>query len=278
MRMTGVHHPHSLCNTPGPDAHSRECAARRGIRCEQPIFGIVNRVTAPFRTPARSRLRTAGAAGIVALSGLLAACATSVSGHPIAARTPVTATAPDNGLTRLLPDPSQFPSRYTALVLPADAASQAANDLEGYLPGAQVDPATCAPVTPTAGPAVAVGTDDATRATLTVALTRSDQPLSALRDQLQRCGTVHVGHSGLTSVVTTQLDPPPPVNADDSLALRRTVGSDNRATGLTRTMQTLVGQIGDVRIAVTYMTSGSTSDSEALDALFTTALRKVRKG
>ncbi|MGW3540812.1 sensor domain-containing protein [Nocardia niigatensis] len=235
-------------------------------------------MTAPFRTPARSRLRTAGAAGIVALSGLLAACATSVSGHPIAARTPVTATAPDNGLTGLLPDPSQFPSRYTALVLPADAASQAANDLEGYLPGAQVDPATCAPVTPTAGPAVAVGTDDATRATLTVALTRSDQPLLALRDQLQRCGTVHVGHSGLTSVVTTQLDPPPPVNADDSLALRRTVGSDNRATGLTRTMQTLVGQIGDVRIAVTYMTSGSTSDSEALDALFTTALRKVRKG
>ncbi|MFE3261624.1 sensor domain-containing protein [Nocardia sp. NPDC059091] len=233
---------------------------------------------APFRTPARSSLRTARTVGIVALGGLLAACGTTVSGHPIAARNPVPAAGSDTGLTKLLPDPSQFPSRYPAIVLPAEASSQAANDLEGYLPGAQVDPNTCAPATPTAGPAVAVGTDDTTRATLTVALTRSGRPLSALRDQLQRCGTVRVGHSGVTSVVTTQLDPPPPVDADDSLALRRTVGTDKSATGLTRTMQTLVGQIGDVRIAVTYMTSGSTSDSEALDALFTTAVRKVRKG
>ncbi|MEU6581608.1 sensor domain-containing protein [Nocardia sp. NPDC046763] len=233
---------------------------------------------APFHTPARSSLRTAHTVGIVALGGLLAACGNTVSGHPIAARNPVPAATSDTGLAGLLPDPSQFPSRYTAIVLPAGSANQAANDLEGYLPGAQVDPNTCAPVTPTAGPAVAVGTDDTTRATLTVALTRSGQPLSALRDQLQRCGTVRVGHSGITSVVTTQLDPAPPVNADDSLALRRTVGTDKSATGLTRTMQTLVGQIGDVRIAVTYMTSGSTSDSEALDALFTTAVRKVRKG
>ncbi|WP_328290063.1 sensor domain-containing protein [Nocardia aurantiaca] len=235
-------------------------------------------MTAPFRTTARSSRKTARTVGVMALGGLLAACGTTVSGHPTDARDPVPTAAADSGLARLLPDPSQFPSQYTAVMLPVDAASQAANDLEGYLPGAQVDPSSCAPVAPTAGPVVSVGTNDATRATLTVALTRSGTPLSALRDQLRRCGTVRVGHSGVTSVVATQLDPPPPVDADDSLALRRTVGTENSAPGLTRTMQTLVGQIGDVRIAVTYMTSGSTTDSEALDTLFTTAVRKVRRG
>ncbi|MEC3914575.1 sensor domain-containing protein [Nocardia sp. CDC160] len=213
------------------------------------------------------------------VGGLLAGCATSVSGHPTAVRGPVTpAASADGTLTKLLPDPSQFPSRYTALVLPADTAKQAADDLNGYLPGAQVDPSGCAPIAPTAGPVTAVGTDDTTRATLTVVLTRSDKPLSTLRDQLQRCGTVRLGHAGATSVVTTQLDPPPPANADDTLAVKRTVGSEKSASGLTRTMQSLIGQIGDVRITVTYMTSGSTSDGQALDALFTTALRKVRKG
>ncbi|MVU77059.1 sensor domain-containing protein [Nocardia sp. ET3-3] len=209
---------------------------------------------------------------------MLAACGTTVSGHPTAARNPVTPIVSVDGLTKLLPDPSQFPTRYTALVLPADTAKQAADDLNGYLPGAQVDPSACAPETPTAGPVAAVGNDDTTRATLTVVLTRSTQPLSTLRNQLQGCGTVRLGHSGATSVVTTQLDPPPPANADDSLAIKRTVGAENSRTGLTRTMQSLVGQIGDVRINVTYMTSGTASDSEALDALFTTALRKVRKG
>ncbi|MTJ64698.1 sensor domain-containing protein [Nocardia seriolae] len=217
--------------------------------------------------------------GAVLAGGLLAACGTTVSGHPTAARNPVTPLAnADSGLVKLLPDPSQFPSHYTALVLPADTARQAADDLNGYLPGAQVDPTTCVPATPSAGPVAAVGNDDSTRATLTVVLTRSTQPLSTLRDQLQHCGTVRLGHSGATSIVTTRLDPPPPVNVDDSLAIKRTVGTENSPAGLTRTMQTLVGQIGDVRINVTYMTSGTTSDGEALDALFTTALRKVRKG
>ncbi|GAB2552324.1 hypothetical protein GCM10027167_69920 [Nocardia heshunensis] len=213
------------------------------------------------------------------MGGLLAGCSSSVSGHPIAARNPVTPLASaDGGLATLLPDPSQFPSRYTAMALPADTAKQAADDTNGYLPGAQVDPSGCVPATPSAGPAVAVGSDDEARATLTVVLTRSDKPLSTLRDQLQQCGTVRLGHSGVTTVVTTKSDPAPPSNADDTLALTRTIGTENGQTGLTRKLQSLIGQIGDVRINVTYMTSGSTSDGEGLDTLFTTALRKVRKG
>lgn len=209
----------------------------------------------------------------------LAACGTTVSGHPVGNRNSVTTVQTDSGLARLLPEASQFPARYTAVTLPIDAAGQAAGDLDGILPGAQIDPATCAPSAPTAGPAVSVGTDDSTRATLTVELVRTDQPLSTLRDQLQRCGTVRVGHSGTTATITTELDPPPPLNADDTLALRRTVQSESGSAGITRHMQTLLGQIGNVRINVTSMSfTDGKADTEALDALFTMAVSKVRKG
>ncbi|MFD7845817.1 sensor domain-containing protein [Nocardia sp. NPDC059764] len=241
-------------------------------------------MTQPSAPPVRSTRRTARTVGIVTLGTVLAACGTTVTGHPTAVRNPAPVATADQTLTAMLPDPSKFPARYTAVVLSPETAAQAAYDLEGYLPGAQVDPSTCAPVAPKTGPAVSVGTDDHGQATLTVVLTRPGKPLSTLRDQLRQCGTVKVGHTGVTSVVTTQLDPPPPVIADDSLALRRTVGPENRPggpenrDGLTRSMQTLIGQVGEVRVAVTYMTSGSTSDTEALDTLFTAAVRKVRKG
>ncbi|MGW4355055.1 sensor domain-containing protein [Nocardia sp. NPDC004582] len=241
-------------------------------------------MTEPSAPAIRSTRRPARMVGIVTLGTALAACGTTVTGHPIAAQNPAPVAVADKTLTAMLPDPSQFPSRYTAIVLSPESAAQAAYDLEGYLPGAQVDPSTCAPVAPKSGPAVSVGTDDRGQATLTVVLTRPGKPLSTLRDQLQHCGTVKVAHTGVTTVVTTQLDPPPPVLADDSLAVRRTAGPENRPggpenrDGLTRSMQTLIGQVGEVRVAVTYMTSGSTSDTEALDTLFTAAVRKVRKG
>ncbi|MFC9996813.1 sensor domain-containing protein [Nocardia sp. NPDC127526] len=228
-------------------------------------------------SPCRKSVR---AVALVVLGCLLAACGTTISGQPVASRGPA-ATTPyvDGGLARLLPDSSQFPSGYPAVVLPNDIASQAASDLDGILPGAQVEPGACIPLAPTAGPVVSVGTDDDTRATLTVELVRTDQPLSKLRDQLQRCGTVRAGLGGTTATITTELDPPPPLDADDTLALRRTVSSESGGAGLTRKMQSLVGQIGDVRINVTYMSySDGRADAEALDSLFTTALSKVRKG
>ncbi|MFB7716926.1 sensor domain-containing protein [Nocardia sp. NPDC056100] len=216
----------------------------------------------------------------IALSAIvLAGCGGTVSGHPQASQGLITAVQTDSGLARLLPDSSQFPARYAAVTLPVDAAGQAASDLDGVLPGAMIDPATCAPQAPTAGPVVVVGTDDAARATLTVELVRTDQKLSVLRDQLQRCGTVRVGHGGTTATITTEMDPPPPLDADDTLALRRSVRSENGSAGMTRNMQTLLGQIGDVRINVTYMSfTDAKADAQALDSLFTTAVGKVRKG
>ncbi|MEV6768569.1 sensor domain-containing protein [Nocardia sp. NPDC051030] len=223
----------------------------------------------------RTALRFATAA---VLACLLAACGTTVSGHPNASRNPATTTVHANSdLARLLPDPSQFPSRYAAVALPAEVALQAANDLDGILPRGDINPGSCAPQAPTAGPVVMVGTDDTTRATLTVELTRADQPLSKLRNQLQQCTTVHVTHSGTTATITTELDPAPPLDADDTLALRRTVTSESVTQP--RTMQTLLGQIGDIRINVTYMSfTNAPSDTEALDTLFATAVTKVRKG
>ncbi|WP_245720290.1 DUF5642 family protein [Nocardia uniformis] len=186
---------------------------------------------------------------------------------------------PESELTRLLPNPSQFPSPYAAVSLSPDAAGQAARDLDGILPGSQVDPGDCAPSAPVSDPAVAVGTDNSTRATMTVELVRTDQTLTTLQEQVERCGTVRVTHSGTSATVTTEILPPPPLDADETVALRRTVRSETSGAGLTRTMQTLLGQVGDVRINVTYMSFGDERpDGEALDSLFTTALSKVRKG
>ncbi|MGK8523221.1 sensor domain-containing protein [Nocardia asteroides] len=183
-------------------------------------------------------------------------------------------------LPTLLPDPSRFPPPYTAVVLPQEAVARAAGDLDGMGRGANVQPHRCMPPHQDFGPdrtAMAVGTDDATRATLTVELTRTGKPLAALRAALEQCGSVRVTRAGATTTVTTQLDSPPPVDADDALSLRRTVRPESAGAGLTQSMRTHVGQIGDVRISVTYMSfADSEPDNAALDALFATAVREVR--
>ncbi|MGY2005772.1 sensor domain-containing protein [Nocardia gipuzkoensis] len=184
-------------------------------------------------------------------------------------------------LPTLLPDPAQFPPPYAAVTLPQEAVAQAAGDLDGMGRGADVQPSRCVPPHQDFGPdrtAMAVGTDDATRATLTVELTRTGEPLTSLRARTQQCGSVRVSRAGATTTVTTELDSPPPIDADDALSLRRTVRPESGGAGLTQSMRTHVGQIGDVRITVTYMSfAEGEPDSAALDALFATAVRKVRE-
>ncbi|MEV5832125.1 sensor domain-containing protein [Nocardia sp. NPDC052112] len=218
------------------------------------------------------------AAGAVLLIG----CSSTVTGHPAAS-------APNTGtqqvaaqLSTLMPDAAQFPAEYEAVVLPPEAAAQAAGDLTGVGRGATVQPDGCVPPAQQFGSnqtAVAVGTDNRTRATMTVELTRTGQPLSALREQLKRCQQVHVSKAGATTTVTTELQTPPPIDVDDTLALRRTVVPQVSTAGLTQSMQTLTGQVADVRITVTYMTFGDAKpDTTALNELFTTAVRRVEKG
>ncbi|RDI64725.1 PknH-like protein [Nocardia pseudobrasiliensis] len=219
------------------------------------------------------------ALGCAALSWSLAACGAAVSGHPIPARD---AAHTPGALNRLLPGQDEFPARYSTVVLSPDRARRAAGDVRAMPEGAQVDPADCGEATPSFEPdrgAIAVGTDNQSRATLTVELTRTDTPLTRLRERLQRCATVRVTRGPITNTVVTQLDPPPPGHVDEALALRRTVTGQTSGPGLTRTLQTLIGQIGDVRVAVTYMSySDARADTEGLDQVFTAAVADVRRG
>ncbi|WP_110035714.1 hypothetical protein [Nocardia neocaledoniensis] len=220
--------------------------------------------------------------GVVALSLLaLTGCGERISGTPVAQS--VTAVRHvDGALADLLPTPQRFPARYPAVVLPPQAAAAAAGDLDGVGAGATVDPANCTPPETDAEgePAsVAVGNDDTHRATLTVELARTTEQLARLRDRLAGCERIRVDRAGASATVTTAVDTVVPAGADDAISLRRTVTPDIGGAGLTQTMQTSVGQIGDVRITVTSMTFGAGEpDRAAVDELFATAVRGVRGG
>ncbi|GAA5055562.1 hypothetical protein GCM10023318_31840 [Nocardia callitridis] len=210
-----------------------------------------------------------------------AGCGANVAGRPVAEVTTVGARHVEAELSTLLPDPTRFPAGYPAVVLSPEAAAQAAGDLTGVGQGATVLPGECAPDHPRTGSdltAAAVGTDDAARATLTVELTRTEQPLTALRDRVAACAAVRVRRAGAETTVRTELDAPPVANLDDTVALRRTVLPQVHGTGLTQSMMVFVGQFADVRITVAYMTFAETPpDGVALRELFDTAARKVRQ-
>jgi hypothetical protein len=217
---------------------------------------------------------------VVASALLIAGCASTVAGHPVASIPTIVQRHVGAQLLTLLPNSAQFPARYPAVVLPQEAAAQAAGDLTGVGRGSILSPDGCLPPEQRFGPdqtVIAVGTDNDSRATLTVELTRTQQPLSALRNQLKRCDKLRVARAGATTTVTTQLQAPPPIDADDTLALRRTVVPEVGGAGLTQSMQTLTGQVDDVRITVTYMTfSDAKADTAALDELFTKTVQKVK--
>ncbi len=247
---------------------------RRGEAGGHREFGTVGRVTV-----ADSARRGVSFAMAAACAGLLAGCGATVAGHPVAVEQTEVTRQVGAALSALLVEPAQFPARYPAVVLPPEAAAQAAGDLTGAGRGARVQPEACTPPQQVFGAnktEIAVGTDDATRATLTVELTRTEQPLAALRSQLKQCASVRVSRGGALTTVTTELVPAPSIDADDALALRRTVTPDVGGAGLTETMRTAVGQVDDVRIIVTYMSfSGAEPDVAAVDELFTTAARRV---
>ncbi|MET7769854.1 sensor domain-containing protein [Nocardia sp. NPDC005366] len=231
--------------------------------------------------PVSTKGVTLAVSGVIAvLASLLTGCGSQVPGQPVAVKQTAVTRYVSAGLGTLLPDPSQFPARYPAVVLPPEAAAQAAGDLTGVPRGATVRPRECAPPQQGFGPdetAVTVGTDNENRATLTVELTRTTQPLSALREQLARCGEMRVTGSGTTTTVRTELQDRPRVDADDALALRRTVLPDTGRAGLTQSMQTRTAQVEDVRITVTYMTfSDAEPDAAALEEIFSSAVEKVR--
>jgi hypothetical protein len=220
---------------------------------------------------------------VVALSAaaaLLSGCSSTVSGVAQPSTAIAVGSPSGKGLSKLLVDPSDFPARYEAIVLPAQAVAMAAPDLTGVSQGAVVDPADCAPPAQDFGPTgtvMAVGTDNASRSTISIELTKTDTPLDELAAQTERCGDVTVTDNGAESTVTTEITPAPPVRADDTLALRRTVRSGNDNEKVTQSMITLIGQVGDVRVSATFMSFGDAkADTVALDEVFTAAVQKVQ--
>ncbi|MCC3312181.1 DUF5642 family protein [Nocardia africana] len=229
--------------------------------------------------PASRRRRGFGhTVGYAALSCVLAACGSTVSGHPAAMRQSVVTRHIDGDLTAMLPGQDQFPAGYTTVVASGDRAAAAAADLTAIPPGARVDPPDCAPDPPDPGrTAVVVGTDDRTRATITVVLSRTNEPLSRLGDQLSRCATVHARHAAIDRTITTRLLPPPPVDADDTVAFGRTVTGSPPGSSADPALRTLLAQVGDIRIETAAMTFGAGApDTPGLDQVFTAAVAKVR--
>ncbi|MFD5179543.1 sensor domain-containing protein [Nocardia sp. NPDC058379] len=232
----------------------------------------------PVRRPGQRR-RTLVCA--VAVAGLaLTGCGESISGTPVA-QSAMAVRHVDGALADLLPTAQQFPARYPAVVLPPQAAAAAAGDLDGVGAGATVSPSRCTPPDPEPGgepAAVAVGNDDASRATLTVELSRTTEAAARLRDRLAGCEQIRVSRAGAESTVSTVLGTAVPGGADDAVSLRRTVVPDVGGPGLTQTMQTSIGQVGDVRITVTSMTFGAGQpDEQAVAEMFATAVRRVRE-
>lgn len=219
------------------------------------------------------------AATFGALSIVVSGCAGTVSGTATATSGQETLRHVDANLSTLLIDPSRFPAPYEAIVLPPRAVTQAASDLSGIAAGAKVEPAGCKPPQQDSSPggtAIAVGTDNGSRATITIELTRAKHALSVRKDQLEQCRDVTVNSNGATSTVHTDITPPPPIDADDTLALKRTVSSGNGGDALEQRMLTLIGQVGDVRVSATFMTFGDAKpDVAVLDQLFTEAVQRV---
>lgn len=211
---------------------------------------------------------------------LVAGCGSVVPGTA----TPTQGSATSRPLGELLLEPAAFPPAYPAVVLPAQAVSQAAPDLAGIAPGARVVPPGCKPpqqdFTPD-GTAMAVGTDSVTRSTVTIELVRVAIPLAELEAQLVECPDVTATANGVDVKVRTTITPPPRIEADDTLALRRTVESGGPGAAVTQSMLTLIAQVDDLRIQATYMSFGAApggDDAAVLDELFTAAVQKVRAG
>lgn len=235
-------------------------------------------------SPAARRTRLTSAATSAAIGALvLVGCSSTVTGTAEPSAGSATSSARSGvDLSTLLIDPSSFPAPYDALVLPQQAISQAAPDLSGIPAGAEVSPAGCKPAEQDFGPtgtAMIVGTDNDSRSTISIELTAVDEPLSARKEQLEQCGEVTATKSGATSTVTSTLTPAPPIDADDTLAVRQTVASGAGGDAVTQSMLTLMAQIDGVRVSATFMSFGSgTPDATTLDELFTAAVQKVGQG
>ncbi|KUI24497.1 hypothetical protein AU195_01535 [Mycobacterium sp. IS-1496] len=220
-------------------------------------------------------VRGLGATGAVVLAcAVMCGCVRMTDGTPS-----LDADARPVVLAEALIDPSRFPPAYQAAILDPQATGEAVAAVDGVPTGAAVEPAGCAP--PRVGPdprrtVAAQGVDPSTGAALTVILTRADAALSSRRDQLARCASVTATAGEVVSTVDTVLLPPPPVDADDSLATEATIV---RSTEPPVRVLALSAQVNEVWLTVAWLNNDPDTppDTSALDTLFTDALLTLRR-
>jgi hypothetical protein len=182
----------------------------------------------------------------------------------------------------LLIEPGRFPAGYPAVVLDGTAVYRALQAIDGVAAASVVKPLQCAPPRAPQDTAAVQGIDSRDASSLIVAVTRPATPLRDRAEQLTACLSFTAVHGQDTSAVTVTVLPAPPVDADDSYAVDQTVTGE--PSGPTRRTLTLAAQIGDVRVSATWLHDGAPDtnrdaapDNQALDALFTDAVLKVRR-
>lgn len=235
-------------------------------------------------SPNRYRRRCAAVATGCTLIGIAISgtgCARVVAGSPRAA-----APSAEVALAQLLVVPDRFPPRYPAVLLSPAEVDQSLAAIDGLALGSAVDPIGCTPPRPGPAPrdAVAsVGTDAATGATITVAVTRVEDPLSTRRAQLADCPSFTTDTDGRRVEISVELLAAPPVDADDSYAVLHSVRPD---AGPSLARLTLVAQLADVRISASWAESANhagapaetdSPDAEALDGVFLAAVLHARR-
>lgn len=222
-----------------------------------------------------------GCAVAMAVMASLPGCTRVILGtvHPVA-RGAESAPIP---VADLLIEPGQFPARYRAVVLDTTAVYRALQDVDGVAAASVVNPPQCAP--PPRAPqdtAAVQGIDSQDSSSLLVTVTRPAAPLRGRADQLTACPSFTAVTGDDAYAVTVTVLPAPPVDADDSYAVDQTVTAES--SGPMRRTLTLAAQIGDVRVVATWLQEGpkesapdAAPDTQALDALFTDAVRRVRR-
>ncbi|MGE2713563.1 hypothetical protein ACQI4L_05860 [Mycolicibacterium litorale] len=220
-------------------------------------------------------VRGRGAPGAVLLAcAVLCGCVRVVDGTA----------AVDGGLdvvlTDVLIEPSRFPAPYRAAVLDPQGTADAVAGVDGIAAAATVEPPECAPPQVGSGPGNAVaaqGVDPDTGAALVVILTRTGATLADRRAQLERCASVTATAGEVPTTVDTVLLPPPPADADDSLASEATI---QRSSEPPVRVLRLGAQLEDVRLTAAWLNNdaGVAPDSAALDAVFTDALLSIHRG
>lgn len=211
----------------------------------------------------------------VLMGGVIAGCARSVDGEPVAAQS----SSATVDLDRLAISANEFPTGYPATRLPSPQAGDVLADLSGRPNGGSVTPSSCLPpqLVTDLGSTIVVTGQSTSGGNLTVVLTRAQTALADIADAIGRCGSYSVDMGAVRSTVRAEILPPSPIDSQQSLAFRRTSTSGRAPVTVSQTTTVLAAQNDGIRVYAAFVSfSGARVDGAALDQVFTTAVQRSR--